>query len=223
MIATQILLTADISEFCMGDPDCVKLAALHSDAVDFPKTGRHVSFTQLPKAKSKRKPDWYATETNERRSEFYRSNRHIGHLFRDISLPAVPEAQRVARRQNRRLEAGNEDITLRAVRNAYSRDTGLINHLVRRKIDDYVDLDYHASGNIDGEIDEMLDIFDDFSNQLAYTCKTHSLSKWTALTEEEVVAGTIVAKCSQPVGTRYPPNTCADKHCRECDLTRYQL
>jgi RNA-dependent RNA polymerase len=207
----------------MADPDCVRLAALHSDAVDFPKTGRHVSFSQLPKPKSKRKPDWYANETNERKSEFYQSTRHIGHLFRDISLPAIPEAQRAARRQNRRLEAGTEDVTFRAVRNAYSRNTGLISQLVRRKLDDYVDISYHESGDVSGEIEEMLDIFERYSRELGYTCSTHSLSKWTALTEEEVVAGTIVAKCSQPVGVLCPLNIYSNNIYRECAQTRYPL
>ena len=183
----------------MADGDCIKLAALHSDAVDFPKTGHSVDFDKLPKPKSKRKPDWYANETSERKSGFYPSNRIIGHLFRDIYLPAVPEAQRVAKRQYRQLEADYENTELQAVRRIYSRDEGLITRLLRQRVDEYVDLGYHGQGDIDGEIEEMLDIFENYGEELAFTCRNHSLAKWSALTEEEVVAGTIVAKCSQPV------------------------
>ena len=222
MIATQILVTADISKDCMADPDCIQLAALHSTAVDFPKTGLHVSFNQLPTPKNKRKPDWYANETNENKSQFYPSNRHIGHLFRDIYLPAIPEAKKVAKRQHRQREAGTEDVELGAVMNAYSRNDGLISRVLKRRIDEYVDLNYHArNGNLSEEINEMLDIFEEYAKQLAYSCRSHSLSKWTALTEEEVVAGTIVAKSSQPVRTMYPLRTYSDKVSRECVQIRY--
>jgi RNA-dependent RNA polymerase len=223
VIATQILLTADISEDCMADQDCITLAALHSTAVDFPKTGRHVSFNELPLPKNTRKPDWYANETNERKSEFYPSNRHIGHLFRDIYLPAIPEAKRAAKRQHRKLEAGTEDVELGAVVNAYSRNDGPISRLLKRRIDEYVDTNYHAeSGNLSAEINEILDIFEEYARELAYSCRTHSLSKWTALTEEEVVAGTIVAKCSQPVRIMYLLSTYPEEVYRECVRTQYQ-
>jgi RNA-dependent RNA polymerase len=216
VIATQILLTADISEDCMADPDCIQLAALHSTAVDFPKTGRHVSFNQLPRPKNKRKPDWYANETNENKSGFYPSNRHIGHLFRDIYLPAIPEAKKVAKRQHRQFEAGTEDVELGAVMNAYSRNDGLISRRLKRKIDECVDVNYHArSGNLPEEINEMLDIFEDYGRELAYSCSSHSLSRWTALTEEEIVAGTIVAKCPQPVRVMYPLSIYSDKKSTE--------
>jgi RNA-dependent RNA polymerase len=220
VIATQILVTADISKDCMADPDCLKLAALHSTAVDFPKTGRHVSFNELPRPKNKRKPDWYANETNENKSQFYPSDRHIGHLFRDIYLPAVPEARREAKRQQR---AGMEDVELEAVVNAYSRNDGLISQLLKRRIEEYEDVNYHAgSGNLSTEINEMLDIFEEYARELAYSCRSHSLSKWTALTEEEMVAGTIVAKCSQPVRINVSFGTYSDKVYRECVQTRYQ-
>ncbi|KIM20750.1 hypothetical protein M408DRAFT_333825 [Serendipita vermifera MAFF 305830] len=198
VIANQILLTADLSPAVMADPDCLILAAKHSDAVDYPKTGQPVNFSDLPKLKSKRKPDWYANETNERKTGFYQSSRIIGHLFRAIHLPAIPEAQRVARRRNRQLEDNYENSELRAVTSIYLRSDSLIGQLLKRKLDEYVDLEYHACGDIKGEIEEMLDIFEGYGDQLAYTCRNHSLAKWTPLTEEEVVAGTIVAKCSQP-------------------------
>lgn len=203
MIATQILLTADLSPHCMADPDCIVLATEHSNAVDYPKSGRPVDLAKLPKPKSTRKPDWYANETNENKAGFYQSNRIIGHLFRAIHLPAIPEAQKVAKRQHRQLEDVYESVELRAVISIYLRSSGLIGQLLKRKMDDYVDLEYHASGDISLEVEEMLDIFDRYGDQLAYTCRNHSLAKWTPLTEEEVVAGTIVAKCSQPVGSSF--------------------
>jgi len=199
MIADRILLTADRSEDCMADPDCIKLAGLHSQAVDFPKTGSPVSFTELPKPKSKEKPDWYANETNHNKRDFYESTRIIGELFRKIDLPAVPEAQRLARRQRKKLQDSVHNLETEAVMHIYSKNDDAISGPLKNLMNECLDIDAHASEDISVQISELLDVFYVHAAELDHICKNHSLAKFAPLTEEEVVAGTIVAKCSQPV------------------------
>ncbi|KAL2016497.1 hypothetical protein VTK56DRAFT_3460 [Thermocarpiscus australiensis] len=50
VIATRHMILADQKPFGTLDEDCIKLAELHSSAVDFSKTGRPVEMTQLPRA-----------------------------------------------------------------------------------------------------------------------------------------------------------------------------
>jgi hypothetical protein len=56
LIANRHLILADQRETGTLDPDCIKLAELHSSAVDFSKTGRPVEMSKLPKA-DKTRPD----------------------------------------------------------------------------------------------------------------------------------------------------------------------
>src|SRR5439155_21418710 len=50
---------ADMKPLGTMDRDCMLLAEMHSTAVDFSKTGRHVEMTKLPRSKSVR-PDFMA-------------------------------------------------------------------------------------------------------------------------------------------------------------------
>jgi len=43
VIAINWLIIADQSSLGVFDPDCLKLSELHSDAVDYPKSGQPVS------------------------------------------------------------------------------------------------------------------------------------------------------------------------------------
>jgi hypothetical protein len=199
LIANQLLLTADISNTCMDDPDCLKLANLASNAVDFPKTGRPVVFSDLPRPRSKIKPDWSASETSEGNKKYYPSQRHIGHLYRAIKLPAVPEAKKVARRQRQNFRE-QRDLEVTQVLESYATNSDLISRVLKRKMrDDYAinvdDFDF----NTRDVIREMLDIHSQYYGELVSICRTHSLSSSTPLSEEEVVAGSIVSKSSQPV------------------------
>ncbi|KAK2764926.1 hypothetical protein FQN54_008623 [Arachnomyces sp. PD_36] len=109
---------ADQKEQGTFDPDCLKLAELHSVAVDFSKTGNPVNLQEIPKPKPYR-PDFMAPgprvriaedislldakmeglldeedddEENERAPmRYYKSNRVLGHLFRRIDERAFLE------------------------------------------------------------------------------------------------------------------------------------
>lgn len=183
----------------MDDPDCLKLANLASNAVDFPKTGRPVQFSELPRPRSKIKPDWNASEVSEGNNKFYPSQRHIGNLYRAIKLPAVPEAKRVAKRQQRNFQEQRE-LEVTEVLRSYAANSDLISRSLRRKMnEDYAINVNDSEFDARGVIGEMLDVHDQYSSELAYMSRNHSLSSSIPLSEEEVVAGTIVARSSQPV------------------------
>ena len=54
MVAITWLIIADQSEESIFDKDCLKLSQLHSDAVDFPKSGQPVELRSIPRL---RRPD----------------------------------------------------------------------------------------------------------------------------------------------------------------------
>ncbi|KAK0736091.1 RNA dependent RNA polymerase-domain-containing protein [Apiosordaria backusii] len=60
VIATRHMILADLRLNGTLDPDCVKMAELHSLAVDFSKTGRAVNLRELPKTKKERRPHFLA-------------------------------------------------------------------------------------------------------------------------------------------------------------------
>lgn len=197
VIATQLLLTADYSNQLMRDPDCLRLAALHSDAVDYPKTGRPVDFLQIPRLRRFDKPDWYAKET-DRGELYYESDRFLGHLFRAIELPATKEANRVAKRQRRLLKTGNENLDFENVVDVYARNDDAITRELKRWMDGRVHPSVHTSMEATERVEEMFAILSNYTDELSHICSDYSLSHRIPLTEEEVVAGTIVAKSSQP-------------------------
>lgn len=182
----------------MADSNCLFLAKLHSDAVDYPKTGRPVDIALLPKLPREDRPDWYAKETEEDEST-YKSKRHLGHLFRAIELPATAEVKRVARKQRAQLARESENVEIEAVLDIYTKNDDMISRELKRRIDDHVDLSIRTRETVVEETREVLAISDKYAEELEHVCTNHSLPGSTSLTEEEVVTGTIVAKCSQPV------------------------
>lgn len=112
VIATRHMIMADQREEGTGHPDCLKLANLHSTAVDFSKTGHGVDLKELPRA-NKHRPDFlapgtetrivdkYAIELNDYvlepasdeeedqysgpRHVYYRSDKLLGRLYRAIN------------------------------------------------------------------------------------------------------------------------------------------
>lgn len=79
IVGINWLIIADQSNQGIFDPDCLMLAQLHSDAVDYPKSGQPVPLNKIPRLKFRAKPDWNAPETLGRESDkFYNSNKAIG-------------------------------------------------------------------------------------------------------------------------------------------------
>ncbi|KAG1777367.1 RdRP-domain-containing protein [Suillus placidus] len=87
LIAIHHLRFSDLED--PGCGECMELAKLASHAVDFPKTGTPVNFTQLPRFKSRNqpKPDFLAKEGADLNSDqYYNSKKLLGQLYRRVPV-----------------------------------------------------------------------------------------------------------------------------------------
>ncbi|KAI8995541.1 RdRP-domain-containing protein [Trametes punicea] len=200
IIATTWLILADQSHQGIFDPDCIKLAALHSDAVDYPKSGQPVPIKTIPSLHFKTKPDWNAPETlTGENAEYYESVRAIGELYRSIELPALRILNRVERNQRRHMENDEYDTVAGFVmrfRDEGAREQNEVYLTVRDRVADFIrpaDCDQPT-------VIAIWELYNTYVSRLRAICADHTLSnsRTSMLTEEEVTVGTIVAKCSQP-------------------------
>ncbi|KAI0936237.1 hypothetical protein AcV5_004426 [Taiwanofungus camphoratus] len=202
IIAITWLLIADESAEGILDKDCLKLAQLHSDAVDYPKTGQPVPIQNIPKCKLKTRPDWNAPETlTGDTSNYYESIRAIGRLFRAIDLPALNTVRNESRFQRRQTADGNDLTFDDIIRDFYSsepRADDNVRLVVQHRISEFIAI---REEDVDRSVILGLwELFGSYVSQLRAICADHTLSHTRAaiLTEEEAVIGSIVAKCSQP-------------------------
>jgi RNA-dependent RNA polymerase len=131
---------------------------------------------KLPRTLIRCKPDWHAAEVvSPRETDYYRSDRALGLLYRSIKLDEsqpvflpVPPVQPLS-----------DPITLTLLES------------VQRHLGDSAVVDNHPS--------ELQKLFQRYTDELRYICATHTLSVMPGirLLEAEVVIGTILAKCSQ--------------------------
>ncbi|TRM61197.1 RNA dependent RNA polymerase-domain-containing protein, partial [Schizophyllum amplum] len=198
IIAINWLIIADqSSDLSIFDKDCLTLSQLHSDAVDFPKSGQPVEIDKIPRLKFKAKPDWNAPETVKLESaKYYESQRAIGRLFRAIDLPAVKIVQQNKRaRRRRQRQADRKDVTDSSLSDLSfdSIDERLYEHVAQFGIN----IADEATSDEEEAIDQL---FQRYANDLRSICATTTLSQARAamLTEEEAIVGTIVQKTSQP-------------------------
>lgn len=88
-IANAHLSIADLSELGPNDPKCIELCKLHSDAVDFPKTGKPADFpVELKPLK------WPHYMEHKTESEKVVSNSVIGRMFdkvKEFSIGKIPK------------------------------------------------------------------------------------------------------------------------------------
>ncbi|OCH96496.1 RdRP-domain-containing protein [Obba rivulosa] len=200
IIAINWLIIADQSPQGILDPDCLKLAELHSDAVDYPKSGLPVPVWQIPRLRFRVKPDWNAPETvRSDTANFYESQRAIGKLFRAISLPALRTVRQAARFQRRRMENGQWrmlDDVLEEIRSEGPREDNKVRLVVQLRVSEFIRLDLSD----EAEIARLWELFDIYASRLRGICADYTLSRSrdAMLTEEEAVIGTIVAQCAQP-------------------------
>ncbi|PIL32054.1 RNA-dependent RNA polymerase [Ganoderma sinense ZZ0214-1] len=200
MIATTWLIIADQSPDGIFDADCTKLAALHSDAVDYPKSGQPVPVNEIPRLKFDMKPDWNAPETvNANNGNYYKSQKAIGKLSRLIELPAVQIVQRAGKSHRRCMQKENQREQCKDLLGQFYDEPPALDEVgvaIQQRIAEFIDPDEYN----DDFICHIWDLYNSYTSQLRAICADHTLEhKRTAmLTEEEVVIGTIVAKCSQP-------------------------
>ena len=171
------------------------LAQLHSDAVDYPKTSTPVPPEEIPRPKSKRKPDWIQPETmnDSRSADYYESQKAIGRLFRAIELPVL-DVRRVNPTQQKKMNEEDDDLAKKIGRMSL-RDNDEVDVAVYGRVTDFID------GDVDPDhCARAFNIFERYTAELKTICATHTLSfrRDAMLTEEEAVVGTIVARTSQP-------------------------
>ena len=196
IIAINFLLIADRQTIFHAD--CLKLAELHSWAVDFAKNGKPVPLEQIPQPKIRVKPDWHAPEILDHNlgANYYESQSVLGKLFRGIKLPRLSatshdsRTRRRMRRQNLSLEE-----TLRTLSLDSESFDDAISKKLRRRLHPLVDL-------VDTEelTSAAITLFDHYATELEYICYSYTLSRGATarLSEEEVFMGTIIAKSPQP-------------------------
>lgn len=203
LVAINWLIIADQSGDSIFDEDCMTLAQLHSDAVDYPKSSTPVPLQKIPKLKFKMKPDWNQPETinDTKNANWYQSQRAIGRLFRAIELPALDIVQRVSRAQRKKLheEEDEDDRLLVQFGRMSLRDDDQVDVAVYGRITEFIDEDVNPDYRARAFV-----LFDMYTAELKTICASHTISyrRDAMLTEEEVVVGTIVAKTSQPRSRR---------------------
>lgn len=198
-ISIDNLIIADQSPRMSEDPDCLILAELASQAVDFAKSGVPADISRMPRYKFRQKPDWSAGEiARSPAPNLYPSTRALGVLYRAIDLDAVLPRSQVRRRY--KSEHAEEDTLeeLWSALEALEIDEDLLKDditlVIRPQVETYITtaLGVNAYG------DEIRTTFHAFSTRLRFICANHTLSRNRPLEEEECWAGTIGAKSSQP-------------------------
>ncbi|TFY66895.1 hypothetical protein EVG20_g4194 [Dentipellis fragilis] len=199
IVAISWLVIADQSERGIFDPDCLDLGQVHSDAVNYPKSGTPVSIDTIPRYKFKAKPDWNAPETVDidRTADFYQSRRAIGRLFRDIDLPELDSQGRSNRRKRPNApsqdESNFEDIFAAMCLEDHSQDD--VYTAIKERVGEFIPIGEPYSERVRS----ALDLLTGYATELQSICAANAIQrrKSSMLTEEEAMVGTIVAKCSQ--------------------------
>jgi len=198
MVATNWLLIADLHD--IFHDDCQKLCQIHSDAVDYPKSGTPVAPNIVPRPRSDHKPDWHAPETVnlDDSINFYQSQKAIGKLFRDIDLPEVRVQNPATRKQRQHVRDDASEPDLDDVFAALcigDRQDDALESAVKNRVAGFISVDDPHSTVVERAIESLGQYSIDLQGICA--CNTIQRHKTAMLSEEEAVVGTIVAKCSQ--------------------------
>ncbi|OSD06554.1 RdRP-domain-containing protein [Trametes coccinea BRFM310] len=189
LLADLHLKIADQSQYGTFDKDCLKLAILCSQAVDYPKNGVPVDRENLPHPLIRANPDWKKAEDNDPRpSDYYESTRALGALFRNIEIkPVQPPSSSYPN--------GTPDMPTLALPLSDSISRALLPAVTR-----YLGAEHARHGADDKAVAALSPLFRYYADELRFLCLTHALSDRTdvRLSEEEVAIGTILAKCDQP-------------------------
>ncbi|KAJ7578483.1 calcium:hydrogen antiporter [Mycena floridula] len=183
LLSDRLLVIADESKDGMNDEKCIKLAAMCSQAVDYPKLGKPVPVDDLPSKYLRSNPDWHAAEVaRPRQTDYYFSSRALGHMYRDITIedPDSIDKELHDAEQASKGKPLNDPISSH------------VQPIVQSYIQDgAVDVDTLMPG--------IRKSFDYYCDELRYCSLTHTVSNTPGarLLESELVTGTILAKCSQ--------------------------
>jgi hypothetical protein len=198
LVAINWLLIADLHG--IFHEDCLNLCQVHSDAVDYPKSGTPVSLNRVPKPRSDLKPDWNAPETVDLdfSINYYQSQRAIGKLFRAIDLPEVQMHVRAARQRRQQVREDQPEADLDEVFAALCMNDIVgdpLESAVESRVAEFIIVDDPNSEYMKLAIESL----DRYSRELQGICACNAIQrhKSAMLSEEEAVVGTIVAKSSQ--------------------------
>lgn len=184
------------------DDDCLRLAELHSAAVDYPKTGRLVPMgmvQEITERRIKQDPDWYIPEmATGRQRQVYQSQSALGQLFRSIDL-ADEEDDSMTSSNADSPEIDEEDgitfdevlIDIRTRPFNHPRLLSAISILVQQYLHD------EALDKV--TVQQMWDLFVAYVSRLRGLSAKHviSTSRSSLLPEEDIIIGTVSAKCTQ--------------------------
>ncbi|TFK84610.1 RdRP-domain-containing protein [Polyporus arcularius HHB13444] len=184
LVADQHLLIADQSRDGVFDRDCMKLAQLCSQAVDYAKNGVPVRIDDMPTPYIRAKPDWKKKEDNDvRPGDYYESPRALGLLFRNIDVGTL-EAPPSSYPNGAPLEPIWEEPL-----------SDNISKTLKPKVRRYLE----RVDNDDAHLVGLELLFRMYARELAYVCLTHAPAENAdvRLSEEEVTVGAILAHCSK--------------------------
>lgn len=172
------------------------LAELCSQAVDYPKNGKPVDISDLPRSLSRFKPDWHQAEVSgPRENDYYESDRALGHLFRNIEL--MPTQKGVP--LDVPTKPTNPDMDPICLAIAPRVQHVLLDYVAPSSISTVGSMAGSDAG-IDGAIDTTPQaLFAKYARELRYIRVTHTLTDAPTdiLTEEEVFIGAILSNCTQ--------------------------
>jgi hypothetical protein len=197
LVAINWLIIADLHD--IFHEDCIKLSQIHSNAVDYAKSGTPVALDTVPRPKSNQKPDWHAPETVDldEATGFYPSKKAIGKLFRRIDLPEVQKRSRAARQTRKHVRDDAPEADLDEVFAALcmeDRQGDPLELAVENRVAEFIDLDPSSEF-----VKLAIESLGQYSIELQGICTYNAIQrrKDAMLSEEEAVIGTIVAKCPQ--------------------------
>ncbi|KAH9916868.1 RNA dependent RNA polymerase-domain-containing protein [Fomitopsis serialis] len=181
--------------------DCLKLAELYNAAVDYPKTGLPVNIDAIRPIQRRvsEKPDWYIPETVIGwQPRYYVSNSALGRLFRAIDLPPLEERSTESSYFDLPEIDEGKGITLDEVLADIRAKPFSHRNLLRpvvAEVEEYLGR-HHLDEAL---VTKTWDLFTAYASRLRGTCAGHvvAASRSAILSEEEVVVGTIAAKCGQ--------------------------
>jgi len=184
--------------------ECIALAKLHSDAVDYPKTGTPVPMENIPNARLPH-PDWSQPEvvSKEDRKDYYESKKALGILYRDIQLFDPLSHQRTRKQQGRNKKDKpvededweKEGYYLQKQFKALGMDEDATYQVVISRAR------RHLSNQALDESFKTLagHIFVAFASNLERICASHALSdRYERLSETEAILGVISQRTTQP-------------------------
>nr|GAT54624.1 calcium:hydrogen antiporter [Mycena chlorophos] len=182
LLSDRLLIIADQSNWGMHDENCQRLAALCSQAVDYPKQGIPVNLEEnpLPRLLLRCKPDWHAAEDSDvRKNDYYRSDKALGRLYRAIKLESIVKP-------TPSIPNGKPKISITA---------NPIFCTLAQEIQRVVNWTPPA----DDPSPEIENLFRKYVEELRYISVTHTLTTEAgqSLLESEIVIGTILAKSVQ--------------------------